>query len=102
VPAPIFTLALPAQLTLGNAAQALGALHEQVRGGGGPVGVDASRLQSFDSAAIATLLELRREAGTRGFHVTGAPPAMVELAGLYGVADLLGFEARAADQSIRA
>jgi phospholipid transport system transporter-binding protein len=89
---PILTLALPVQLTLANAAQALPALHAQVAGGGGPVGVDASPLKSFDSAAIATLLELRREAGARGFHVASAPPAMVELAGLYGVADLLGFE----------
>ena len=45
------------------------------------------------SSTIATLLELRRNAPGRDFSVSGAPAAMVDLATMYGVAELLGFKA---------
>jgi phospholipid transport system transporter-binding protein len=60
--------------------------------GSGAVVVDASALDDFDSSAIAMLLELRRQAKDRAFAVRGAPKAMIELATLYGVADLLAFD----------
>lgn len=87
--------ALPATLTIAQARATVHALESAVGEGTGPLSVDASALSSFDTAAIATLLELRRQAQAvgRGFSVRGAPPPMVELAGLYGVAELLGFEA---------
>lgn len=93
-------LVLPETLTLAQAkraaqeiAQALG----QRAGEPGALIVDASALRSFDTAAIAVLLEARRQAQAagRGFVVRGAPVAMVNLSTLYGVDGLLGFEAAA-------
>jgi phospholipid transport system transporter-binding protein len=53
--------------------------------------VDASALEHFDSSALAVLLELRRQAQVRGqsFQVTGMTARLSELAGLYGVDELL-------------
>jgi len=53
--------------------------------------VDASALQHFDSSALAVLLELRRQTQARGqsFRVTGMSARLSELAGLYGVDELL-------------
>jgi len=53
--------------------------------------VDASALVHFDSSALAVLLELRRQAQVRGqsFQVTGMSARLSELAGLYGVDELL-------------
>jgi phospholipid transport system transporter-binding protein len=75
-----------------EARDAVHALEPVVGEGQGPLVIDASGLQSFDSAAIASLLELRRQAQAvgRALQVSGAPAAMVELAGLYGVSELLG------------
>lgn len=89
---------LPERLTIGEARAALAMLEPTLGQGGNadrPVQVDASALASFDTAAIAVLLELRRQAQAMGRTITvhGAPAAMVELAGLYGVAELLGFQA---------
>lgn len=91
--------ALPTTLTIKDARAAVRALEPAVGEGGGVLTIDASALQSFDTSAIAALLELRRQAQAAGrtLSVQGAPAAMVELAGLYGVAELLGFET--ADQS---
>jgi phospholipid transport system transporter-binding protein len=91
------TLALPAKLNIAQAGAAVAALAPQAAQATGPLVVDASALDDFDSSAIATLLELRRQAKGRPFAVRGAPRAMVELAALYGVAELLAF-----DQSVRA
>jgi phospholipid transport system transporter-binding protein len=84
-------LALPAKLNIAEASAAIAALAPQAQQGTGALVVDASALKNFDSSAIATLLELRRHASGRAFSVSGAPTAMVELATLYGVADLLAF-----------
>jgi phospholipid transport system transporter-binding protein len=84
-------LALPAKLSIAEASAALPALAAQVGQNSGPLVVDASALKNFDSSAIATLLELRRHAAGRAFSVSGAPTAMVELATMYGVAELLAF-----------
>jgi phospholipid transport system transporter-binding protein len=86
------TLALPAQLNIAQAGEALATLALKVGQSNGALVVDASALDDFDSSAIATLLELRRQAQGRAFSVSGAPKAMVELATLYGVADLLAFD----------
>ena len=55
------------------------------------VALDASSLTEFDSSALAVLLELRRELSGRGsaLQVQGLSPRLRELAGLYGVIDLL-------------
>ena len=53
--------------------------------------VDASGLSEFDSSALAVLLACRREAMALGqsWAVTGLPPKLQALAGLYGVMPLL-------------
>jgi len=84
-------LALPAKLDIAEAGAALPALAAQLAQSSGALIVDASALKDFDSSAIATLLELRRRAPGRAFSVSGAPSAMVELAAMYGVAELLAF-----------
>ena len=85
-------LILPAELSL---QQATACLHMLVQGlkasKDADVVADVSALQRFDSSALAVLLECRREALALGkrFSVRGLPTRLSELAGLYGVADLL-------------
>jgi phospholipid transport system transporter-binding protein len=52
---------------------------------------DASALRRFDSSALAVLLECRREALALGkaFAVSQLHPRLRDLAGLYGVSELL-------------
>ena len=56
-----------------------------------PVVADAGSLNRFDSSALAVLLACRRQAQTldRAFYVRGLPPRLRQLAGLYGVAELI-------------
>ena len=96
---------LPDTLTLAQAGAAVKSIEQALAQDGDSSAallVDATALRSFDTAAIAVLLEARRlaHAAGRALSVRGAPAAMVELSGLYGVQGLLGFEAAAAqDQS---
>jgi phospholipid transport system transporter-binding protein len=85
-------LKLPAALTIPDARTVGPRLVADMASENGPVTVDASGLSNFDTSAIATLLELRRHARVAGrdFSVAGAPKAMIDLARLYGVSDLLG------------
>jgi len=55
------------------------------------VALDASALTEFDSSVLAVLLGLRREVVSRGsaLQVENMPQRLRELAGLYGVIDLL-------------
>ena len=85
-------LVLPAELTHDHAtactrmlAQGMRSQPEQV------VIADAGGLTKFDSSALAVLLECRREALALGksFSVSRMPARLRELAGLYGVAQLL-------------
>jgi len=52
---------------------------------------DASALRQFDSSALAILLECRRQALSAGkaFSVRDAPPRLLQLARVYGVAALI-------------
>ena len=99
---------LPETLTLAQANGAVRAIEAALGEGSvdrGALVIDASGLRSFDTSAIAVLLEASRlaQAAGRALSVRGAPPAMVELSGLYGVDGLLGFEpAAAAAHSARA
>ena len=74
-----FVAALPAAMaaTAGNTAM--------------PLVVDASALHTFDSSALAVLLECRRAALAAGRHfvVAGAPARLTQLATLYGVQALI-------------
>ncbi|MEO5771405.1 MAG: STAS domain-containing protein [Burkholderiaceae bacterium] len=97
-------LALPETLTLAEAKAAVSSI-EQALGdvrvdaadgadaaGTAPFVVDASALRSFDTSAIAVLIEARRlaQAAGRGLAVRGVPASMQALAEIYGVDGLLG------------
>lgn len=85
-------IALPAQLTLRDAGVALRALGPAIaQAAEATITLDAGALAQIDSAALAVLLECRRQAAARQrqFEVVNAPPRLTELARLYGVQDLL-------------
>ncbi|RYX97079.1 MAG: anti-sigma factor antagonist [Comamonadaceae bacterium] len=83
---------LPPVLTHQLATAAAASLRDAVRAdAASQVVADASALREFDSSALAVLLEGRREAlaASKSFAVSGLPPRLRELAGLYGVATLI-------------
>ena len=85
-------LILPAELTLQQVSAGLQMLVQGLKASKEPdVVADVSALQRFDSAALAVLLECRREALAMGkrFSVSSLPARLRELAGLYGVSELL-------------
>lgn len=85
-------LVLPAELTHRQAAASLRMLLQALKAQDESlVVVDAGALATFDSSALAVLLECRRAAvlENRGFVVKALPPALASLAGLYGVQELL-------------
>ncbi|NRF66619.1 STAS domain-containing protein [Aquincola sp. S2] len=84
------SIALPAVLTIAEARATVERLVAALAAENQPV-LDASGLQTLDSAAIAVLLECRRAAQAAGktLQLVGAPPKLGELARLYGVDGLL-------------
>lgn len=90
--------ALPADLTLDTASavrrQALAALGEASGAASGaqstPWVVDAGALHTFDSAALALLLELRRVAPQQALEVKAIPARLRDLAKAYGLEFLFG------------
>lgn len=82
---------LPATLTHAVAAEFSGDIASLVSSQSNGVVADASALQQFDSSALAVLLACRRETLAVGkvFSVYGLPARLRQLAGLYGVADLV-------------
>ena len=85
-------LVLPTELTHSQATACLRMLLQGLKAQGESlVVVDAGALATFDSSALAVLLECRRAAmyAGKGFMVKALPPALASLAGLYGVQELL-------------
>lgn len=85
-------LVLPKELTHTQATACLRMLVQGLRAlSGQEVVVDATGLSRFDSAALAVLLELRRETLAQGkrFSVRGLPARLADLATLYGIVELL-------------
>jgi phospholipid transport system transporter-binding protein len=85
-------LALPQELTQSQAMACLASLLKGMREQPGlEVVLDATPLIRFDSAALAVLLELRRQAATLNKQLTirGLPGRLLDLAALYGIAELL-------------
>jgi phospholipid transport system transporter-binding protein len=85
------TVALPARLTMADARAALAEIGPRLAAADAPV-LDASPLADLDSAALALLLDCRRQVLARGaaLQISGAPPKLRQLAALYGVGELLG------------
>ena len=85
-------LVLPNELTHSQANACLALLLQGLRShGNAQVVVDATGLNRFDSAALAVLLEFRRECLAVGkrMSIQGLPSRLHDLAALYGIADLL-------------
>lgn len=84
-------LALPKELTQIQASACLRDLVPALGTQGDEVVVDAGALTRFDSAALAVLLELRRETAALGkpFSVSKMPARLADLASLYGISGLL-------------
>jgi phospholipid transport system transporter-binding protein len=85
-------LVLPNELTHSQATACLALLLQGLRShSDAQVVVDATGLHRFDSAALAVLLEFRREclALSKSFSIQGLPSRLRDLAALYGIADLL-------------
>ena len=83
-------LTLPATLTYGQALATQQSLNAQLASQPSVV-LDASGLTQFDSSTLAVILACRRQAISAGktFAVQGLPAKLVQLAGLYGIAQLL-------------
>ncbi len=85
-------LVLPSELTHRQATACLRMLVQGLPSQTGPaVMVDAASLKLFDSSALAVLLEFRRASLVLGkcFEIRNLSPRLVDLARLYGVAELL-------------
>ena len=84
-------LTLPAAVTHAQALETSRVLKAQVTTQPTNVVLDASALRQFDSSALAAMLACRREALTadKTFSVHGLPARLSQLAGLYGVAELI-------------
>ena len=85
-------LQLPATLTHAQAPACLRDLGQALAAEPGAAVLDATALTSFDSSALAVLLELQRIGARAGkaLAVQGLPARLLALATLYGVESLLG------------
>ena len=85
-------LQLPATLTHAQASACLRDLGRALAAEPGAAVLDATALTSFDSSALAVLLELQRIGARAGkaLAVQGLPERLLALATLYGVESLLG------------
>ena len=84
-------LTLPAVLTHAQALETARGLKAQMVSQVAAVVLDATALVQFDSSVLAVMLACRREAMAAGksFSVHGLPARLSQLAGLYGVAELV-------------
>ncbi len=85
-------LSLPAELTHQSAGACLKRLVTELGSeGGAGVVIDAKALNRFDSSALAVLLAVRRQCQATGktFAVSDMPSRLRDLAGVYGVAELV-------------
>ena len=85
-------LVLPVDLTRAQATACLRMLVQALRAEPGTtVVVDAGALTQFDSAALAVLLEVRRQTRVLGksLVIRALPRRLCDLAALYGIAQLL-------------
>jgi phospholipid transport system transporter-binding protein len=84
-------LSLPPTLTHAQARSCLEQLNAGLQAQSTEVVVDGTDLRSFDSSALAVLLEFRRECARAGkrFAVKALPNRLRDLATLYGIDGLL-------------
>ena len=84
-------LSLPTVLTHAQAGDFSRSLRTKVAAEPAVLVLEAGALKEFDSSALAVILACRREALTAGktFSVRNLPARLRQLAGLYGVAELI-------------
>ena len=84
-------LTLPAVLTHAQAGEFSTGLQARVAAEPRALVLEAGALREFDSSALAVILACRREALAAGktFTVRDLPERLRQLAGLYGVAELI-------------
>lgn len=97
-------LQLPATLTHAQASACLRDLGRALAAEPGAAVLDATALTSFDSSALAVLLELQRIGARSGkaLAVQGLPARLLALATLYGVESLLGAATATAEPAAKA
>ncbi len=97
-------LQLPATLTHAQASACLRDLDRALAAEPGAAVLDATALTSFDSSALAVLLELQRIGARAGkaLAVQGLPARLLALATLYGVESLLGAATATAEPAAKA
>ena len=88
---PAADMVLPAVLTQTQAAQVAAQMQAAIRAHSGVFRLDASALRQFDSSALSVLLRAARAAAEQGLplQVSGLPERALQLAQVYGVADLI-------------
>ena len=84
-------LSLPVVLTHAEAGEFSRSLGAKVAAESATLVLEAGALKEFDSSALAVILACRREALRTGkaFSVRELPARLRQLAGLYGVAELI-------------
>jgi anti-anti-sigma factor len=84
-------MTLSGELTFASASRVLSGARDEVAAGSGPVELDLSAVTRVDSAGLALLLELAREAreASRELHCTRAPEQLRKLAEFFGLTALL-------------
>lgn len=84
-------LSLPAVLTHAQAGEFSRSLKAELAAEPVALVLEAGALKEFDSSALAVILACRREALSAGktFSVRDLPARLRQLAGLYGVAELI-------------
>lgn len=87
--------AIAGELTFASAAAALDAARDALKQGQGAFELDLAGVTRADSAALALLLELARNARAAGreLRCSGAPEQLRRLAGFFGVTEVLGLPA---------
>ena len=87
--------AIRGELSFKNVVAALDAARAELNGGQGAFEVDLSGVTRADSAALALLLELSRQARARGreLRCSGAPEQLRRLAGFFSVTEVLALPA---------
>jgi phospholipid transport system transporter-binding protein len=87
--------AISGELTFASTPAALGAAQAALEQGQGAFEVDLAGVTRADSAALALLLELARNARAAGreLRCSGAPEQLRRLAGFFGVTEVLGLPA---------
>ena len=87
----MLTLALPQRITHAEAQAVTDGLLAVAQTQPGPMALDASALQVFDTSALAVILACQRAAVLRGASLTvqGLSPRAQTLAQVYGISALL-------------